>query len=145
MKQSRRRFLFHCGGCALSLFAMAPFSYAMGRTKSRAAVPTHRKERFTLQNVNRASMEPLLHSFFDVSDEGKSLVTVQLIEVKEDLSCPRLEQLSLLFRGPKRPALPQKIYIFRHDAIDDLGIFIVPIGQDREGVLYQAIFNRLKN
>jgi hypothetical protein len=47
---------------------------------------------------------------------------------------------SLLFRGPLDPALPQRIYPLRHDAIGALDIFIVPVARTAAGVEYQAIF-----
>jgi uncharacterized protein DUF6916 len=47
---------------------------------------------------------------------------------------------TLLFRGPAEPLLPQHIYRLEHDSIGALEIFIVPIGQDADGVAYEAVF-----
>jgi hypothetical protein len=44
------------------------------------------------------------------------------------------------FRGPGEPILPQRIYAVKHDAVGALEIFIVPVGRDAEGTLYEAIF-----
>jgi len=47
---------------------------------------------------------------------------------------------TLDWRGPAEPVLPQAIYTLRQG--DDLfEMFIVPLGQDREGVRYEAVFN----
>ncbi|MGZ8285664.1 MAG: DUF6916 family protein [Allosphingosinicella sp.] len=47
---------------------------------------------------------------------------------------------TLDWRGPAEPVLPQAIYTLRHG--DDLfEMFIVPLGQDRDGSRYEAVFN----
>ena len=48
---------------------------------------------------------------------------------------------SLVFTGPVEPVLPQRTYRLRHDELNDLDIFIVPIGRDDAGVRYEAVFN----
>ncbi|HEY7805751.1 MAG TPA: hypothetical protein VIC34_01000 [Croceibacterium sp.] len=46
----------------------------------------------------------------------------------------------LEFRGPFDPILPQAIYDFRRGA-ESADIFIVPVGRNETGTLYEAIFN----
>jgi hypothetical protein len=53
----------------------------------------------------------------------------------------RRDPFSLLFRGPKAPVLPQRIYPLENEAFGRLEIFLVPIGADADGVKYEAIFN----
>ena len=48
---------------------------------------------------------------------------------------------SLLFRNTAACLFPQRIYPMRHPRIGEVGIFLVPIAQEREGFLYQALFN----
>jgi hypothetical protein len=48
---------------------------------------------------------------------------------------------SLIFRGPAEPMLPQATHNIEHPQLGPLDIFIVPIGKDGHGVLYQAIFS----
>ncbi|SDQ85342.1 hypothetical protein [Pseudoxanthomonas sp. CF125] len=48
---------------------------------------------------------------------------------------------SLLFRNASSFLFPQQLYRMRHDGIGEVGIFLVPIAREREGFLYQAIFN----
>jgi hypothetical protein len=45
----------------------------------------------------------------------------------------------LEFRGPVDPVLPQAIYRFQRDA-ESADIFIVPVGREAKGTLYEAIF-----
>jgi hypothetical protein len=47
---------------------------------------------------------------------------------------------SLTFRGPAQPILPQRIYHLEHPALDQLDIFLVPVGADAAGVTYEAVF-----
>ncbi|MFZ5635357.1 MAG: DUF6916 family protein [Pseudomonadota bacterium] len=48
---------------------------------------------------------------------------------------------SLLFRNTSPILFPQQIYAMRHPRVGEVGIFLVPIAQERAGFLYQAIFN----
>ncbi|WNH52114.1 DUF6916 family protein [Stenotrophomonas oahuensis] len=48
---------------------------------------------------------------------------------------------SLLFRNGAPVVFPQKIYPLRHARVGEVGIFLVPIAQERAGFLYQAVFN----
>jgi len=48
---------------------------------------------------------------------------------------------SLLFRNTATVLFPQQIYPMRHPRLGEIGIFLVPIAQERAGFLYQAIFN----
>ena len=47
---------------------------------------------------------------------------------------------SIVFRAPADRLLPQQIYRLDHDAIGTFEIFLVPIGPDREGMRYEAVF-----
>jgi len=46
----------------------------------------------------------------------------------------------LEFRGPRDPIMPQAIYRF-HRGDEFAEIFVVPIGRDEKGTLYEALFN----
>jgi hypothetical protein len=47
---------------------------------------------------------------------------------------------SIVFRGPGDTPLPQQIHRMQHAGIGEFEIFLVPVGPDREGMLYEAIF-----
>jgi hypothetical protein len=54
----------------------------------------------------------------------------------------RREPFSLIFKGPREHPLPQQIHQMRVAAAPEpLEIFIVPVGQEQDGFVYQAIFN----
>jgi hypothetical protein len=69
--------------------------------------------------------------------------TLELIEVSpgRDVSGRSRGGFSLLFRGPRAPHLPQRIYHLENDALGALHVFLVPVTPDAQGALYQAIFN----
>ncbi|PZO08168.1 MAG: hypothetical protein DCF27_08990 [Lysobacteraceae bacterium] len=48
---------------------------------------------------------------------------------------------SLLFRNSAALLFPQQTYRMRHDRVGGVDIFLVPIARERDGFLYQAIFN----
>lgn len=48
---------------------------------------------------------------------------------------------SLLFRNTSSFLFPQQIYRMRHPSLGEVGIFLVPVAREREGFLYQALFN----
>jgi hypothetical protein len=86
---------------------------------------------------------PHVNSTFSASYDGME-VPFELVEARalpqrapEGMRAP----FSLLFRNTAPIVFPQQMYPMRHDKLGELGIFIVPIAQERGGFLYQAIFN----
>lgn len=48
---------------------------------------------------------------------------------------------SLIFRSTTAVVLPQRLYRLSHAAMGALDVFLVPIGRDVRGAVYQAVFN----
>jgi hypothetical protein len=48
---------------------------------------------------------------------------------------------SLLFLNTASLLFPQQIYQMSHPKLGEVGIFITPIAQNRDGFVYQAVFN----
>jgi uncharacterized protein DUF6916 len=55
-------------------------------------------------------------------------------------SRPGRRPFSLIFRGPRAPVLSQRTYALEHPHMGAMDLFIVPIGPDRDGMRYEAIF-----
>jgi hypothetical protein len=53
---------------------------------------------------------------------------------------PRRAPFALVFRATLASALPQRIYRVEHDELGPYDIFLVPVGRDGAGILYEAIF-----
>ncbi|PXV59878.1 hypothetical protein SAMN04487785_101151 [Dyella jiangningensis] len=51
------------------------------------------------------------------------------------------EPFSLLFRHEAAVVFPQRTYSMKHQGLGEFGIFLVPIARDRDGFIYQALFN----
>jgi hypothetical protein len=64
-----------------------------------------------------------------------------VLEVAEELPNPVREggAFRLEWRGPRDPVLPQAVYGFRRDD-EAFEMFIVPVGRDEQGVVYEAVF-----
>jgi hypothetical protein len=85
---------------------------------------------------------PVVGEPFAVGGEGGATVELVLVEATPKDMGPHAPRpaFSLLFQGPPDPLLPQATYKFRHDALGDMGIFIVPLGRDEHGSVYEAFF-----
>jgi hypothetical protein len=44
------------------------------------------------------------------------------------------------FRGPRTPWARQHTYCLANEALGEIHIFLVPIGPDGEGMIYEAVF-----
>lgn len=51
------------------------------------------------------------------------------------------EPFQLLFLNSSPVLFPQQIYQMRHPRVGEVGVFITPIAQNRDGFIYQAVFN----
>ena len=76
-------------------------------------------------------------------DHGGVALTMRLASVTgfKHSSDRARECYSLVFYGPSNPALPQRIYRLAHDEVGEVEIFLVPIGPQKDGFGYEAIFN----
>jgi hypothetical protein len=85
-----------------------------------------------------------LHGSFSVG-VGPSTVEMTLVQATKgtprDWEGLRKEPFSLMFKCANPVILPQKMYLFERPGFGKMDIFIVPVGRERDGVVYQAIFN----
>lgn len=90
------------------------------------------------------SFSPHLNSIFALG-VGESTLELTLTQATKQPVTPfpgmMREPFSLIFRSGTPVVLPQRLYPFKHDALGKLDIFIVPVGRDPRGIVYQAIFN----
>jgi len=55
---------------------------------------------------------------------------------------PNVRQpFALTFVGPAGLRLPQQIYRMRHAKLGEMEIFLVPVGDDQTGSMFEAVFN----
>lgn len=78
-------------------------------------------------------------------DVAESRAPFVLVEARPLNQVPQLGQsrspFSLLFRNEAAIVFPQRIYNMHHAGTGEFGIFLVPVARDRDGFLYQAVFN----
>jgi hypothetical protein len=98
-----------------------------------------------VENLNAKAFADQLHTEFSVCLPGAEPLPIRLYEVAEENSSPKIEQFSLLFRGPLVPHCAQGIYSLQHEKMGELSLFLVPVGPDGEGMRYQAVFSRLRD
>jgi len=81
-----------------------------------------------------------LHTIFRV--EQPEALDLELVDVS-DQSTSHFEQFSILFHGPASPWLPQGIYALAHSQMQEVSIFLVPLGPNGGVMRYEAVFSRL--
>ncbi len=94
-----------------------------------------------LEDLTKSVLDEQLNTKFRVSAGDSNALEVELIEITGFGSSPE-NQFSIVFRGPHDPLLPQSIYKVEHDQLGASDIFLVPIRKDKDGLYYEAIFNR---
>ena len=84
----------------------------------------------------------LNETFHAALNDGEiEFVLVEARPLKTQLPDQLRAPFSLLFRNTALFLFPQQIYQMRHSRIGEVGIFLVPVARERDGFLYQAIFN----
>ncbi|MFD9901590.1 DUF6916 family protein [Mesorhizobium sp. NPDC059025] len=83
-------------------------------------------------------------SAFDI-ELGESSVALTLAEARPlpETGFPgmRRSPFSLIFRSGSQVVLPQKLYKLKNATLGQMEIFLVPVARDKDGIVYQAIFN----
>jgi len=97
-----------------------------------------------LDELTIDSFEPLVgSSFWLLTGAHKIELRLQRAAKVMESEAARLKRnpFSLIFLGPGSIFLEQKIYRVTHDTLTDpLDIFLVPIGKEDGGFLYEAVF-----
>jgi len=96
-----------------------------------------------LDKLTHATFAEELGSPFQLDWGAAAPLRLELVEATELGRASvgmRRSPFSLLFRGPRQPALPQRIYPLEHDRLGRLEIFLVPLGPEGEAMRYEAVF-----
>jgi hypothetical protein len=68
---------------------------------------------------------------------------LDLISVTDVGSSSRQSQFSLQFQGPGDGPAAQGIFRLDHEKLGALDLFLVPIARTKDGLSYEAVFNRV--
>ncbi|HWI64812.1 MAG TPA: hypothetical protein VNT75_23530 [Symbiobacteriaceae bacterium] len=85
-----------------------------------------------------------LNTTFRAVPEPGHAVDLVLVQAQDKGSTTRIEQFSVMFRGPLHTFLPQRLYALEHAVLGSFELFLVPVGKDEDGFRYQAVFNRFR-
>jgi hypothetical protein len=96
-----------------------------------------------LDTLESADFLPLVNDQFLAHYGADAPLTLKLLSVREFQPMPVSKRVgfSLTFRGPAGGYLIQNIYEIEHPKLGKLSLFMVPLGPDAEGMLYEIILN----
>ena len=97
-----------------------------------------------LESLDMTSFAGRVGEQFRIAIDDANVLTTRLIEVTPagtPALAHRRTPFSLVFRSPPGTPLPQRIYRLHHDELGALDLFLVPIGPDDDGMLYEAVFS----
>ena len=78
---------------------------------------------------------------FRLEVDGSPSLEVELIEARELPSgSEKRTPFSIVLRGPEDLVLEQRIYSVHGGALGKLDLFLVTVGPDKQGMLYEAVF-----
>lgn len=93
---------------------------------------------------SKSLFEPHLNTKFEITDEAVGTIKAELVEVVEKQS-DKVDSLSLLFKGPKKPVLRHETHVVKHPKMGEHKFFLGPVVYEKQdGVYYEAVFSRLK-
>src|SRR4051812_32879217 len=98
------------------------------------------RARTMVDHFHSTTFSECLHTPFQIHVAGVEPLSVELIEVSEKNTSPRLEEFALYFRGPAAPYASQALHHMEHEKLGKFDVFLVPIGPDKQGMVYEAIF-----
>jgi hypothetical protein len=92
-----------------------------------------------LETIKRADFAAQVNTKFRVNQS----VEAELIKVSETKNYPRQESFSILFLFPSDFPPYQGNFLFEHPQLGTHEIFVVPIENASDGIVFEAVFNRL--
>ncbi|HKP86850.1 MAG TPA: hypothetical protein VJZ26_12175 [Blastocatellia bacterium] len=98
----------------------------------------------TIESFTIETFSEQLNTGFRVRLGEADAIEAQLVEVVDNGTSPEQERFSLLFRLPRNLPPAQGLYTVEHEKLGEFGLFLVPNRQDKQGMYYEAVFNRLR-
>jgi hypothetical protein len=92
-----------------------------------------------LKTIKRDDFAAHINTKFRVSGNTEA----ELIEVSEAKNYPNQESFSMLFLFPHDVRPVQGNYLFHHPQLGEHEIFVVPVDDSSDGIVFEAVFNRL--
>ena len=102
----------------------------------------------SLETLTHDAFQTRVGESFRIRPDSNTSIDAELIEVRvlgepgrsSRNGSSRRTPFALSFRTANRAALPQRIYAVEHGIMGSYVIFLVPVGPDAAGMVYEAIF-----
>lgn len=154
MLTSRRKFL-KCGAMAAAaagfLLKSPTFAQQSPRRDPRTIfeIPIESKRTKTFY-FNQNTFEPYLNTEFRVT-EGEKVIRLKLVRVQDRTVRPSKnapkqvsgECFSLLFQASDELSIVRQTHVLDHDALGQFTLFLVRADDEKRGICYEAIINRV--
>ena len=95
-----------------------------------------------LDSLHYEDFAPHINTRFQMQLGEAGVLEIELLSVEDKSPSPRQEQFVLTFRAPQNAPPQQGLFQLQHTALGDGTLFLVPIGRDAQGLIYEAVFNR---
>lgn len=96
------------------------------------------------QYLTKEAFSENLDTVFRARVDPPHELNLKLFEIEDGVNNERQEQFALHFYGPLNVQFRQGMMTLDHDGMGTIDLFLVAIGQRPEGVIYEAVFNRLR-
>jgi hypothetical protein len=146
MSLSRRKFLR--AGTLVAVSAGIPMKTLVASTFGQPSSFLPTNNRLNAGSfLSRESFSRQLNTKFSFGHKEVEGVSVKLIEVNDltpkTMAASGRECFGVVFLGPRNAPLGQETYTVTHESMGRFAMLVVPTASRREGVYYEAIFNRL--
>jgi len=94
-----------------------------------------------LSALTHADFEACVGQPFALASEE---IALELVEVEKrgtfEAEVHKRQAFSAIFRGPPESVLEQRIYALNNATLGEVELFLVSLGPDAAGMLYEAVF-----
>lgn len=140
MTISRRTFLGRSS--VLSLAAVFPLA-SHARHNAGVSAALDPAPHYLLSRLTSESFAVNLNTTFEIQVSALDAQELELIEVSKKKVSRGSESFDIVFRGPKENPFKQGTYTIHHARMGTFPVFVVPVGNGKNGVFYQAVFSRI--
>ena len=141
MAISRRTFLGRSS--VFSLAAVFPLSL-QARHNAAISATLDASRIDLLGRLTSESFSKNLNTSFEIQVSALNTQELELIEISKKRVHRGTESFDVLFRGSKENQFTQGTYLINHARMGSFPVFVVPVGNGKNGVFYQAIFSRMR-
>ena len=141
MAISRRTFLGRSS--VFSLAAVFPLSL-QARHKAAVSATLDASRIDLLGRLTSESFSKNLNTSFQIQVSALNTQELELIKVSKKKVHRGIESFDVLFRGTKENQFTQGTYLINHARMGSFPVFVVPVGNGKNGVFYQAVFSRMR-